>query len=190
MPVPLSGTDVTAGVALLVIWSVVLRACATVGVKEALMTHVAPGATGSVQWLSTPNSAELPPWRLTSEMARGAVPLLVTVMSWAARPNTMRVWPKSIDEGETAMTGDWVFAVAVPLSATESDWPKELCGTTRVAESGPEAAAEGWKVTEIWQVASVATGCVAQPSLEIAKRPRSRPRWSRLRESRRSGRGS
>src|SRR4051812_27126888 len=81
----------------------------------------------------------------------------------------MRTWPKSIDDGETEMPGASVAPVAVPLSGIDSGCPKESCGTVRVAERGPDAAAAGLNVTESWQVASVATATVAQPSLEIAK---------------------
>src|SRR5580765_3463187 len=150
MPVPLSGTEVTAGVALLVMTSVVERAPSTLGARATLIRQVPPfGATGSVQWLITLKSAASPAWSETSEIARGAVPLLVTVTSWSARPKISRTWPKSIDDGDTEIAGASVGAVAVPLRGTWSDDPNELCGTVSVAERGPELVAAGLNVTEI-----------------------------------------
>src|SRR5262245_12131439 len=169
MPVPLSGTDVTAGVALEEIWSVVARAPTTVGANATLTRHESFGATGSVQRLVIAKSPASPPESWTSVTSRGAVPVLVTVTSWSARPKTIRTWPKSIDDGEAAMAGASVAAVDVALSGIVSGAPKESCGTVSVAERGPEAVAAGWNVTEIWQVASVAVGCAAQPSFDTAK---------------------
>src|SRR4029078_3497271 len=102
VPVPLSDTEVTAGVALLVTRSVVGRAPRALGATAALIRQVPPfGATGSVQWLMMLKSAASPPWSETAEIASRGGPLLVTVTSWSARPKTSRTWPKSIDDGDT-----------------------------------------------------------------------------------------
>src|SRR2546421_696058 len=136
-PVPLSVIDDGAGVLLLLRVSEPLRLPIADGVKVTLIVQVAPAARDAAQlllWLKSPLV-------VMPAMERGAVPLLLSVMDWAALLVLTACAAKASEAGENAVAG----AVPVPVSGIEDDAGVPLLVT--VSEPARLPVAVGAKVT-------------------------------------------
>src|SRR6185436_9562129 len=92
-----------------------------VGVKVTPTAQLAPAASEAGQaLLAIANWLALAPLRATDEIASAALPVLLTVIVWAAEVVLMTWLPKAIDAGASASTGA-AAVVPVPVSATEPD---------------------------------------------------------------------
>jgi hypothetical protein len=128
------------------------------GVNVTEIVQVPLGAIAEPQVLSCEKAGTLAPVRLTVLMLKAAVPVLVTVITWAVLATPTAWLPNAM----LVVLSDSAGAplLPVPVSVTAAGLPAALLAMLTLADLAP--ADGGVKVTEIVQVP---LGAIAEPQV-------------------------
>jgi hypothetical protein len=127
------------------------RVPGAVDLKVTLIVQLAPAATLDPQLLVWAKSLALTPETATLVTPKAALPVLLTVIAWAALVTPMDWLPKVRLDGETLATA------AVPVPQRLTVWGLPLALSVTLSEAARLPLAEGAKMTLSVQLAPAAT---------------------------------